>query len=60
MMLKKHPFNLIALVFSLIALVIIFVAIAEGGNKLLEIIFAILMLIASGCYLASLFYTPKS
>jgi archaellum biogenesis protein FlaJ (TadC family) len=50
----------IGLGFNLIALIIIFVSIAEGGNKLLYLIFAVLMLIASGCYFTSLLNMRKS
>ena len=51
---------LIGLGFNLIALVILFVSIAEGGNKLLYLVFAMLMLIASGCYFTSLLNIRKS
>lgn len=59
-MLKKRSFNLIGICFNIIALVVIIVSVAEGGNKSLYVTFTILMLIAVCFYLAALFYTSKS
>jgi len=60
MMHKKRHFNLIGLGFNLIAVVLIFVAIAEGGNKLFYFTCSLLMFIAVGFYIAFLAEIRKS